>query len=109
MEEIKGTVTTAISYAKTIDPKAREQIQRMCSYEVTRGSRVRIMPDVHFGKGCTISEPRLKSHGDCKVKLEKASPFANFQGAHLHGSRATDYGPRLPQILLDKFPHRWLY
>lgn len=54
MEKIEGTVTTAISYAKTIDAKAREQIRRMCSYELTEGSRVRIMPDVHAGKGCTI-------------------------------------------------------
>lgn len=54
MERIEGTVTTAISYAKTIDEKSREQIRRMCSYELTEGSRVRIMPDVHAGKGCTI-------------------------------------------------------
>ena len=47
MERIEGTVTTAISYAKSIDEKAREQIRRMCSYELTKGSRVRIMPDVH--------------------------------------------------------------
>ena len=37
MERIEGTVTTAISYAKTIDAKAREQIRRMCSYELTKG------------------------------------------------------------------------
>ena len=54
LERIEGSVTTAISYAKTIDEKAREQIRRMCSYELTEGSRVRIMPDVHAGKGCTI-------------------------------------------------------
>ena len=54
MEIIEGTVTTAVSYAKVIDPKAREQIRRMCSYDVTKDSKVRIMPDVHAGKGCTI-------------------------------------------------------
>ena len=54
MEEIKGKINTAISYAKTIDEKARAQIVRMCDYEFTRDSRIRIMPDVHAGKGCTI-------------------------------------------------------
>lgn len=54
MERIEGTVTTAISYAKIMDEFAREQILRMCSYELTEGCRVRIMPDVHAGKGCTI-------------------------------------------------------
>ncbi|MBQ1675410.1 MAG: RtcB family protein, partial [Oscillospiraceae bacterium] len=31
-----------------------EQIRRMCDYDFTAGSRIRIMPDVHAGKGCTI-------------------------------------------------------
>ena len=54
MEEIKGKIGKAISYAKNIDDKAREQIRRMCDYEFTHGSKIRIMPDVHAGKGCTI-------------------------------------------------------
>ena len=54
MEEIKGKVATAISYAKHIDEKARAQIARMCDYNFTEGSKIRIMPDVHAGKGCTI-------------------------------------------------------
>ena len=54
MLEIKGKVNTAIYYAKVIEEGAIEQIRRMCDYELTAGSRVRIMPDVHAGKGCTI-------------------------------------------------------
>lgn len=54
MLEIKGKVNTAICYAKVIEETAIEQIRRMCDYELTAGSRVRIMPDVHAGKGCTI-------------------------------------------------------
>ena len=26
----------------------------MCDYAMTEGSQIRIMPDVHAGKGCTI-------------------------------------------------------
>lgn len=54
MLEIKGKKATAICYAKVIEDKAVEQIKRMCDYELTEGSSVRIMPDVHSGKGCTI-------------------------------------------------------
>ena len=54
MFEIKGKVSTAICYAKVIEEEAVEQIRRMCDYEFTAGSRIRIMPDVHAGKGCTI-------------------------------------------------------
>lgn len=54
MIEIKGAVNTAICYAKVVEPEAIEQIRRMCDYEFTRDSKIRIMPDVHAGKGCTI-------------------------------------------------------
>ncbi len=54
MMEIKGKVNTAICYARVIEDEAIEQIRRMCDYPMTEGSRVRIMPDVHAGKGCTI-------------------------------------------------------
>lgn len=54
MEEIRGKIGAAISYANIIDDNAREQIQRMCDYEFTRNSKIRIMPDVHAGVGCTI-------------------------------------------------------
>ena len=52
--EIKGKVNTALCYAKVVEEEAIEQIRRMCDYEFTQGSRIRIMPDVHAGKGCTI-------------------------------------------------------
>lgn len=54
MLEIKGKVNTAICYAKVIEDEAIEQIRRMCDYNFTEGCKIRIMPDVHAGKGCTI-------------------------------------------------------
>ncbi len=54
MMEIKGKVNTAVCFAKVIEDEAVEQIRRMCDYEFTEGSRIRIMPDVHAGAGCTI-------------------------------------------------------
>lgn len=54
MFEIKGKVNTAICYATVVEEEAIEQIRRMCDHEFTRGSEIRIMPDVHAGKGCTI-------------------------------------------------------
>ncbi len=54
MLEIKGKMNTAVCYAKVVEEEAIEQIRRMCDYEFTEGSQIRIMPDVHAGKGCTI-------------------------------------------------------
>ena len=54
MIEIKGKMNTALCYAKVVEEEAIEQIRRMCDYPMTEGSQIRIMPDVHAGKGCTI-------------------------------------------------------
>ncbi|MBQ7578293.1 MAG: RtcB family protein [Synergistaceae bacterium] len=52
--EIQGRFSTAVCYAKVIEDEAIEQIRRMCDYHFTEGAKIRIMPDVHAGKGCTI-------------------------------------------------------
>lgn len=52
--KINGKINTAICYAKIVEDMAIEQIRRMCDYEMSEGSKIRIMPDVHAGKGCTI-------------------------------------------------------
>lgn len=54
MFEIKGKMGKAVCYARVVEEEAIEQIRRMCDYEFTEGSKIRIMPDVHAGKGCTI-------------------------------------------------------
>ena len=51
---IKGKYNEAICYTDDIETEAVEQIKRMLDYEFTKGSKIRIMPDVHAGKGCTI-------------------------------------------------------
>ena len=52
--EIKGKFATAVCFAKVIEDGAIGQIRTMCDTLFTEGSRIRIMPDVHAGKGCTI-------------------------------------------------------
>ncbi len=54
MLEIKGKINTAICYASVIEQEAIDQIRRMCDQPFTENSKIRIMPDVHAGKGCTI-------------------------------------------------------
>ena len=54
MIEITGKFNTARVFATTIDDIAREQIRAVCDTEAFASSKIRIMPDVHAGKGCTI-------------------------------------------------------
>ncbi len=57
--EIKGKVSTARVYATdntetALDGYARAQLQLLCDNEASRDSKIRVMPDVHPAKVCTV-------------------------------------------------------
>lgn len=54
MKQLQGQYTSAIVYTDLVEQEALEQIQLLCDQPIAAGSRVRIMPDVHAGAGCTI-------------------------------------------------------
>ena len=54
MIEIIGKFNIAICYTDALEDTAYEQIETVCNEEAFSKSKIRIMPDVHAGKGCTI-------------------------------------------------------
>ena len=54
MYRINGTYNEAVVYASAADALAEEQLRTLCSMEIYRNNRIRVMPDVHAGAGCTI-------------------------------------------------------
>lgn len=54
MIEIKGKYNTAKCFVNEIEESARKQIQELCDKEIFKDNKIRVMPDVHAGKGCTI-------------------------------------------------------
>lgn len=54
MIEIIGKFNTAICYTNELEPTAYAQIETVCNEHAFEKSKIRIMPDVHAGKGCTI-------------------------------------------------------
>lgn len=54
MKEILGKYNKAMVFTDVIEEEAISQIQTLCNQEFTEGSKIRIMPDVHSGAGCTI-------------------------------------------------------
>ena len=54
MIEIKGTYNTAKVFTDTLDEKSSEQIHLLLCQAFVSGSKIRLMPDVHAGAGCTI-------------------------------------------------------
>lgn len=54
MIEIKGQHNTAVCYCAELEKSAAGQIKAVCDQSAFADSRIRIMPDVHAGMGCTI-------------------------------------------------------
>ena len=54
MVEIRGKYNTAKVFTDVLEEQSAAQILQLCDQEFTAGSRIRIMPDVHAGAGCTI-------------------------------------------------------
>jgi len=54
MVEVKGKYNTAKVFTDVVDEKSLQQIKTLCDQEFTSGARIRLMPDVHAGAGCTI-------------------------------------------------------
>ena len=54
MITIQGLYNTAVCYTPELEELAAKQIQAVCNQKEFAGCKIRIMPDVHAGKGCTI-------------------------------------------------------
>lgn len=54
MFEIKGEFATAKVFTDKIEEVAITQIKTLCDMAYSKDSKIRIMPDVHAGAGCTI-------------------------------------------------------
>ncbi len=54
MITIQGQYNIAVCYTNELEGAALEQIRAVCDRPEFSGCKIRIMPDVHAGKGCTI-------------------------------------------------------
>ena len=54
MKIIKGLYNEAYIYTDIVEETALDQIKSMCDQEILKDSKIRVMPDVHAGNGCTI-------------------------------------------------------
>lgn len=55
MKTIKNTIGNEVKvFAETFENEACEQVRKLADFEPYQNSKIRIMPDSHAGKGCTI-------------------------------------------------------
>lgn len=54
MKTINGLYTLAKIFTNTLDDYSAVQLQMLCDNEISKDSKIRVMPDVHPGKVATI-------------------------------------------------------
>lgn len=54
MLEIQGKYNSAKIFTDVVDQSSISQVIELCNQEFTAGSRIRLMPDIHAGAGCTV-------------------------------------------------------
>lgn len=54
MLEINGKYNSAKIFTDVVDEASIAQVILLCNQEFSQGSRVRLMPDIHAGAGCTV-------------------------------------------------------
>lgn len=54
MLEVSGRFNTAKIFTDVVDNASISQVIELCNQEFCAGSRIRLMPDIHAGAGCTI-------------------------------------------------------
>lgn len=54
MKEVKGKYNTAKIFTDVVDDKSIDQVKLLCDQEFVTDSKIRMMPDIHAGAGCTI-------------------------------------------------------
>ena len=54
MIEVQGKYNKAKIFTDVVDSSSIAQVLELCNQEFAAGSRIRMMPDIHAGAGCTI-------------------------------------------------------
>jgi len=98
---VKGAHNTALCFTRELEASARQQIQAVCDQEAFSDSRIRIMPDVHAGMGCTIGTTMTVS--DKVVPGMVGVDIGCGMETVLLKERSLDYG-RLDALIRRRIP-----
>ena len=81
MIKVIGSHNTAVCYTGDLEPGAMQQIKAVCDREEFTGCKIRIMPDVHAGMGCTIVRGGEKQGQNQQLKIRLCIPYSICEDA----------------------------
>ena len=74
MFDIYGKYTGAVIYSDICEREALSQLYDLCNHPIFEGARIRIMPDVHAGAGCTVGTT---------ISMERKAVIPSIVGADI--------------------------
>lgn len=97
MKTVEGKYATAKVFTDNVEDMALEQVKTLVNNEITEGSNVRFMPDIHAGKGCVIGTTIMAKTGEfskicpnivgvdigCGILMQKIAVTENLNLAEL--------------------------
>ena len=101
MLQIKGVHNKAKVYASIIEEEATGQIKKICDMDVYASSKIRIMPDVHAGAGCTIGTT-MTLHGSVTPNMVGVDIGCGMETVMIK-EKELDFA-RLDALIKEKIP-----
>jgi hypothetical protein len=107
MIEIIGKYNAALCYTNQLEPEAYSQILTVCDMEAFRDSKIRIMPDVHAGKGCTIGTTMTITDRVVPNLVGVQNPRASDGPKRVNAAPMREFNP--DDIFMDEVHHEDAY
>lgn len=101
MLEVRGKYNTAKIFTDVVDSASIAQVIELCNQEFTAGSRIRLMPDIHAGAGCTIGTT-MTITGKVVPNLVGVDIGCGMETAKIH-ERDLDL-EKLDKLIYDRIP-----
>ena len=101
MYRIQGKYNEAIVYASTAEDTALQQLQTLCDMEIYKDAKIRIMPDVHAGAGCTIGTT-MTLHGAVTPNMVGVDIGCGMETVMIK-EKEIDF-EKLDQLIRDQIP-----
>lgn len=92
MIELNGKYTNAKIFTDNVESEAIGQILGLCNHPAFEGAKIRVMPDVHAGAGCTIGTT---------VVLDKKMVVPNIVGVDIGCGILTTFLKQMNQLRIS--------
>ena len=105
MYEIKGKYTSAKIFTESEDIDVTEQTLAICNHPIFNGCKIRIMPDCHKGKGCTIGfTAEMPKSGEIIPNIIGVDQFCGMHVIKLSDNNITNDYEKLDKVIRRNIP-----